>query len=163
MLKKRDLQLIAELLKNSRRSDRELAKALKTSQPTITRARQRIEREGIIRSYTIVPDLRKLGFEVMAFTFTKMRPEILTDEMIGKVTQYASKFPNAIFATSGEGLGLTGVIMSLHKDYRDYVQKLSLFRNDWGQYMESIQSFVTVSGEGEIKPFSYEYLAKAIS
>ena len=162
MLKKRDLQLIAELLKNSKRSDRELAKALKASQPTITRARRRIERKGLIRNYTVIPNLQKLGFEVMAFTFTKMRPEILSEKMIEKVKEYAARFPNAIFATTGEGMGMTGVIVSLHKNYREYAQKLALFRMDWGQYMENIQSFVTVSGEGEVKPLSFAYLANAL-
>ncbi len=158
-LKKR---LLAELLKNSRRSDRELARALGSSQPTITRTRQKIEREGLIRSYTVIPDWRKLGFEIMAFTFTKMHPEILSEELVSKVKEYAAKFPNAIFATSGEGLGMTGVIVSLHEDYGDYVQKLSLFRMDWGKYMEDIQSFVIVPGEGEIKEFSFAYLVHAL-
>ncbi|MDH5482417.1 MAG: Lrp/AsnC family transcriptional regulator [Candidatus Bathyarchaeota archaeon] len=155
-------KLLAELLKNSKRSDRELARDLKVSQPTITRVRQRLEREGFIRSYTIIPDWRKIGFEIMAFTFTKMRPEILSDELIGKVKAYASKFPNAIFATTGEGIGMTGVIVSLHKDYRDYAQKLALFRMDWGKHMEDIKSFVMVLGEGEIKELSFSYLAKTI-
>ena len=158
-LKKR---LLAELLKNSRRSDRELARALGSSQPTITRTRQKIEREGLIRSYTIIPDWRKLEFEIMAFTFTKMRPEIRSEELFAKVKEYAAKFPNAIFATSGEGLGMSGVIVSLHKDYRDYAQKLALFRMDWGKYMENIQSFVIVPGEGEIKEFSFAYLTNAL-
>ena len=157
------MKLVAELLKNCRRSDRELARVLKTSQPTITRARQKIEREGYVRSYTFIPDCRKLGYEIIAFTFTKMRPEILTDAFIDKVRDYAMKFPNAIFATSGEGIGMTGLIVSLHKNYSDYSQKLALFRMDWGKYMEDIQSFVAVGGEGEIKPFSLDYLAKTVA
>jgi len=162
MLKELQRKLLVELLKNSRRSDRELARVLHSSQPTITRARHKIEREGFIRGYTYIPDWRKLGFDIMAFTFTKMRPEILSEEMIGKVKKYAAKFPNAILAASGEGLGMTGVIISVHKDYRDYAQKLSLFRMDWGKYMEDIQSFVIVPGEGEIKELSFTYLAQVL-
>ena len=45
---------------------------------------------------------------------------------------------------------------------REYTQKLSLFRMDWGKYMEDIKSFVTVLGEGEVKEFSFTYLARAI-
>jgi DNA-binding Lrp family transcriptional regulator len=52
-------RLISELMKNSRRSDRELAKALGTSQPTITRTRGKLEREGIIKEYTMIPDFTK--------------------------------------------------------------------------------------------------------
>ena len=155
-------KLLVELLKNSRRSDRDLARALDSSQPTVSRNRKRIEQEGLIRSYSVIPHWSKLGFEILALTFTKMRPEILSAEMIGKVKDYAARFPNAIFATTGEGFGMTGLIVSLHKDYRDYAQKLSLFRMDWGKYMEDIKSFVSVTGEGTIKEFSFEYLAKSL-
>ena len=155
-------KLLIELLRNSKESDRKLAKKLGVSQPTITRTRSKIECEGLIRSYTIIPDWRKLGFEILALTFTKMDPKIVSEELIGKVRAYAAKFSNAIFASSGEGLGMTGVIMSLHKDYRDYAKKLALFRSDWGQYMEDIQSFVMVTDEGVIKEFSFKYLDESL-
>ena len=115
-------KLLIELLRNSKESDRKLAKKLGVSQPTITRTRRKIEREGLIKGYTVLPDWRKLGFEILAFTFVKMDPKVVSKELIGKVKEYASEFPNAIFASTGEGLGMTGVIMSLHKDYRDYCQ-----------------------------------------
>jgi DNA-binding Lrp family transcriptional regulator len=162
MIKELEKKLLAELLKNSKRSDRELARALGVSQPTITRTRQKIESEGYIRGYTIIPNWKKLGFEIIALTFTKMDPNLLSEEMIGKVKEYAAKFPNTIYATSGEGLGMTGLIISFHKDYRDYAQKLALFRMDWGKYMEDIESFVAVPGEGEIKELSLSYLANAL-
>lgn len=151
-------KLLIELLKNSKQSDRKLAKKLGVSQPTITRTRGKLESEGLIRSYTIIPDFKKLGFEIFAFTFTKMSPEIVSDEMLGKVKEYASKFSNAFFATVGEGLGMTGLIASIHRDYRDYAQKLALFRKDWGSYMEDIQSFIMVVDEGVIKDFSFKYI-----
>jgi DNA-binding Lrp family transcriptional regulator len=40
-------------MKNSRRSDRELALVLGISQPTVTRLRTRLEKEGIIKEYTM--------------------------------------------------------------------------------------------------------------
>lgn len=155
-------KLLIELLRNSKESDRKLAKKLGVSQPTITRTRSKIEHEGLIRSYTIIPDWRKLGFEIFALTFTKMDPKVVSEELINKVRKYAAKFPNAIFASSGEGLGMTGVIMSLHKDYRDYAKKLALFRSDWGQFMEDIQSFIIVFDEGLIKEFSFKYINESL-
>ncbi len=151
-------KLLIELLRNSKQSDRKLAKKLGVSQPTITRTRGKLEHEGLIRNYTIIPDFKKLGFEIIAFTFTKMSPEIASDEMLDKVKQYASKFANAIFASSGEGLGMTGLIVTIHKDYRDYAEKLVLFRKDWGSYMEDIQSFIVVIDEGVVKDFSLKYI-----
>ena len=151
-------RLLIELLRNSKQSDRKLAKKLGVSQPTITRTRGKLEREGLIRNYTIIPDFRKLGFEIIAFTFVKMSPEVVSDEFINKIKEYASEFPNAIFASTGEGLGMTGMIASIHKDYRDYARKLGRFRKDWGKYMDDIKSFIMVVDEGVIKDFSFKYL-----
>jgi len=91
-----------------------------------------------------------------------MDPKIVSEESIKKVREYAAKFPNAFFASTGEGLGMTGVIMSLHKDYRDYSQKLALFRSNWGQYMEGIQSFIMITDEGVIKEYSFRYLDESL-
>ncbi len=153
---------MVELLRNSKASDRSLAKKLGVSQPTITRTRSNLERERLIRSYTIMPDWRKLGFEIFALTFVKMDPKVMSAEVIGKVRDYALKFNNSFYASTGEGLGMTGVIMSLHRDYRDYSQKLAVFRRDWGQYMEDIQSFIMVTDEGTIKEFSFKYINEDI-
>jgi DNA-binding Lrp family transcriptional regulator len=69
-LKSIDYEIISELIKNSRLSDRQVAKKLGTSQPTVTRRRTQLEKEGML-DYTGVPDLKKLGFEILAFTFGK--------------------------------------------------------------------------------------------
>jgi DNA-binding Lrp family transcriptional regulator len=45
-MKDSELRLTAELMKNSRRSDRELAKALGVSQPMISRMIKKLEKEG---------------------------------------------------------------------------------------------------------------------
>jgi len=157
-MKKRMKSLLLELLKNSKRSDRELAKVLGVSQPTVTRTRHKLEKNGIIQDYTIIPNFRKMGFEILSLTFVKMRPEILSPETMEKARKYATQFPNAIFASTGEGLGMTGVIMSFHKDYTDYHNKLNLLRVNWKDITEDIQSFIVAIGEGEYKRFSLTYL-----
>jgi DNA-binding Lrp family transcriptional regulator len=44
-----ELKLVSELMKNSRRSDRELAKAVGVSQPTVSRLVKRLEKDGLIK------------------------------------------------------------------------------------------------------------------
>jgi DNA-binding Lrp family transcriptional regulator len=162
MRKKFAKKLLIELLRDSKQSDRALAKKLGVSQPTITRTRSELEREGYIKHYTFIPDMRKIGLEILAFTFVKMDPTVLTEELIDKVREYAAKFPNGIFASTGEGMGMTGVIVGVHKDYRDYAKKLAMFRSDWGEYLEDIQSFVMATEEGVIKDFSFKYLDEKV-
>ncbi|UCH32404.1 MAG: hypothetical protein JSV05_03225, partial [Candidatus Bathyarchaeota archaeon] len=124
--------------------------------------RIKLEQEGLIRSYSIFPDWRKLGFEIMAFTFVKMNPEVISGKLIEKVGEYVNKFPNAIFVSPGEGMGLTGLIIALHKDYRHYAQQLGIFRSDWGKYLEDIQSFITVTNQGVIRELSFKYLDETL-
>ena len=68
-MKELERRLIAELIRNSRRSDRELAKAVGCSQPTVSRMIKRLEKEGYIKEYTMIPDFHRLGYEIMALTF----------------------------------------------------------------------------------------------
>jgi DNA-binding Lrp family transcriptional regulator len=151
-------QLLRELLKNSKRSDRELAKVLRVSQPTITRHRRKLEERGLIQDYTIVPDFRKMGFEILALTFVKMRPDLLTPEIMEEAKKYGEKWPNVILVSSGEGLGMTGVILSFHKNYTEYHHRLNLLRVDWKEFSEDIQSFIVSLGEEEYKRLSLTYL-----
>ena len=158
MRKELPLQLLRELLKNSKRSDRELAKVLGVSQPTITRTRQKLERNGLIQDYTIIPSFEKMGFEILALTFVKMHPEVLSPDIMEKARKEAAKFPHVVFSSTGEGLGMAGVIISFHKNYTDFHKTMNLLRVDWKEYTEDIQSFIIPIGEGEYKKFSLTYL-----
>ncbi len=79
MKKELTKKLLSELLKDSKRSDRELAKVLSVSQPTVTRRRNSLVKEGTIQEFTIIPDFAKLGFEIMAFSFYSWTPEANKD------------------------------------------------------------------------------------
>ncbi len=151
-------QLLRELLKNSKRSDRELAKVLKVSQPTITRTRHKLEKSGMIQDYTIVPDFRKMGFEILAINFVRIRPRILSAETNEKARKYTEKFPNSIFASQGEGMGMTGVSISFYKNYTEYHKSIHQLRTEWKDLIEDVQSFIVTIGEEEFKRFSLTYL-----
>lgn len=59
-MKNVELKLIPEFMKNSRRSDRELARAIGVSQPTVSRFVDKLEKSGVIRVHC-VPDFNKRG------------------------------------------------------------------------------------------------------
>jgi len=69
-----ELKLVSELIKNSRRSDRELARVLGLSQPTVGRMIKKLEKEGVIQEYTMIPDMTKLGIEIVAITRVALEP-----------------------------------------------------------------------------------------
>jgi DNA-binding Lrp family transcriptional regulator len=76
-----ELRLVSELMKNSRRSDRELAKTIGVSQPTVSRAVKRLEKEGYIQEYTIIPNFVKLGYRILALTFVKLKQPLDEQEI----------------------------------------------------------------------------------
>jgi DNA-binding Lrp family transcriptional regulator len=119
-----ELKLISELMKNSRRSDRELAKIIGSSQPTVTRLRNKLEKEGIIKEYTMIPDFHKLGLSICAFTLADFATPSDMEEMRRLIREYGnrlSEIPQAVMIERGLGENANGVVVSLHKDYSDYV------------------------------------------
>ncbi len=158
MMKKRMLKLLFELMKNAKRSDREIAKIIGVSQPTITRMRQRLEKTAIV-DYTVIPDWTELGFEIMAMTFVKAKGLPETPE---KAKKWAMNNPNVVFAAGGEGMGMDYSIMSFHSNYSDYSSFIDNLKTEWAENLQDLQSFLMTTGEERIvKPLSLKYLEKA--
>ncbi len=162
MPKDRMIELLRELLKNSKRSDRELARILGTSQPTVTRTRRKLERNGYILQYTAVPDLTKVGYEILAFTFMKIIPhDEKSDE--AKFTEKTHKWtlenPKIILSMHGDGLnGKNCTIISLHKDFTDYYTFITEFKGKWSSSMRDVETFLVSLKAKAVKPFSFRRL-----
>lgn len=161
MRKELPYRLLMELLRNSKRSDRQLAKLLKVSQPTVTRARNRLEENGMIQEYTIVPDFEKMGFEILAINFAKLRPGVLASDMREKAREFIMKFPNAIFASTGEGLGMNAVDIAFYKNFTEYHQRVTQMKTEWKAIIEDIQSFIVALKGESFKRLSLTYLGNA--
>ena len=131
-MKDTELKLICALMMNGRKSDRELAKAIGVSQPTVTRTRSRLEKDGIIKEYTVIPDFRKLGFEIAAVTFIRFIRELSDEERkeLRKYSRGAEKWRSEaiLMAMNGMGLGYDQVFISFHKDYTSYVKTMNEVR-----------------------------------
>ena len=164
MKEQRLLDLLRVMMKNSRLSDRELAKRMRVSQPTVSRIRTQLEKGGYIRSYTVVPDFGKVGYKIIAITFSKVKAYPPTEEangIIQKAREWLSKHPNVIYAADGQGLSGKDVVMiSFHKDYDDYTRFIHSYAFDWGAIISTFESFISnVMSELTMKPFDLSYLA----
>jgi DNA-binding Lrp family transcriptional regulator len=141
------------------RSDRELAKVVGVSQPTITRMRQRLVKEGAIKHFTVIPDFVKMGYEIMAISHIKTKALEVT-ELEEKAEKHWKKYPNVIFVSRAEGMGKNGVLISLHKSYTDYSDFFAENLREWGDYIESYDSmFINLNGR-IVKPLSLTYLGE---
>ena len=139
-------KVLCELMKNSRLSDRELAKKIGSSQPTVTRARKRLEKDGYVKEYTTIPDFSKLGYELLALTFVKLGKG-LSSEGIAEARKIAQKsLKRSPFATimleRGQGLGYDGVIISYHENYTSYVKLRRILRQHTFLDLSHIETFM---------------------
>jgi len=158
MMKKRMLKLLFELMKNAKRSDREIAKIIGVSQPTITRMRQRLEKTAIV-DYTVIPDWTELGFEIMAMTLVKAKG---SPEATKTAKKWAMNNPNVVFAAGGEGMGMDYALISFHNNYSDYSSFIDNLKTEWAENLQDLQSFLMTTGEDRtVKPLSLKYLEKA--
>lgn len=161
MRKNKELLVLRELLRNSKRSDRELGKILKTSQPTVTRTRKILEKK-IIQTYTVIPDFTKIGYEMIAFTFAKAKTYRREDaeKMMRRAKEWTAKRANVVMASDGEGLGKDTIMVSLHRNYSEYANFMRSFAVDYADYVSDFQSFiVSLTDRVAIKPFDMKYLA----
>jgi DNA-binding Lrp family transcriptional regulator len=151
-------------MKNSHRSDRQLAKALGVSQPTVTRRRALLE-QNYIQGYTIIPKFGKIGFEIAAFTFLKSKLKQKTgqekEKALKKLNEWYMNQPNVLLVTDGRGMGWDAVCVSLHKSFSDFAKFTKAQDAELSEWIIDSQTFNANLNPGDaIKPFHLEYLAK---
>ena len=141
-----ELKLISELMKNSRRSDRELAKAIGISQPTVSRLIKKLEKQGIVKEYTMIPDFSKLDYEIMALTFLRYerspgKEEALTLREGGRGLEEKSASA-ALMIMNGLGLNSDRVIMSFHRNYSSLHRLQEAMRNLSSRHISYVDTFI---------------------
>jgi len=167
-LKPVDYEILSQLIKNSKISDRKLAGKLGVSQPTVTRKRAKMEKAELI-DYTAVPNFAKLGFEILAFNFVSYSPGMQgqvgeNKDLEQKLRTTLSENPNMIFVSSGRGVGFDGVAVSIHRNYSDYSEFIKTLRLEWGAHVGSIDSFVvSLKSDNVLRQFTFKHLANQIS
>jgi DNA-binding Lrp family transcriptional regulator len=82
-----DKKILAELLKDSKRSYRDIARAVGVSASTVINHVNRLESAGVIKDYTVRLDFERLGYELTVITeMTVSRGKLLeTQEEIAKM------------------------------------------------------------------------------
>lgn len=161
MKREKLFRLVSEMLKNSKKSDRELAGILGVSQPTVSRTRAKIEKE-YIKTYTIIPDFEKLGYNIMAVTLAK-KAHLGSEEaaeMAKKSKEWVNMHPNVIFGSDGEGLGKDLLLISFHKNYSAYTEFMQSFSMSMENSLNNFESFlVSVDSSPKLREFNLKYLA----
>jgi DNA-binding Lrp family transcriptional regulator len=163
-----ELKLIVQLMMNSRRSDRQLAKAIGTSQPTVSRMLRKLEKEGYIKEYTIIPDFRKLGYQVMGITLLRHRKPVTKEkltEIRKKTIEIEKQHPYAsLLAVNVIGPEKERLFITFYQDYSDYSKTMQVTKNLPEVDVESLESFlVNLADESNYRLLSMSQIAKHLS
>jgi DNA-binding Lrp family transcriptional regulator len=161
-LKPTDYQIIAELTKNPRLSDRQLAKILRISQPTVTRRRTNLEKEGLLE-YRGSFNLEKLGFGIIAVVFGKRDYVKYPESLFQKAIDFNKRHPNMIFAAPGFGLGYNMMSISIHKDYPDYARFIADMKREAGEAMQVDSFLIDLHDKEVVQHLSLNRLAEYLN
>jgi len=154
-------------MKNCRRSDRELAHAVGTSQPTVSRTIKRLEEEGVIKEYTMIPDFKRLGYQIMGVTFIGREETMKKEEraeLRKAVVEVEKKDPYAsLMAVNGLGLGKGRMFITLYKNYARYAEAMQTTKNLPHVDAESTESFlVDLNDETNYRLLTLQLVARNI-
>ena len=157
--KQRMMNILFDLIKNSNRSDYQIAKIRGISQPTVTRIRNKLEKEGFIQEYTIIPNLAKMNYSIMAIFCIKYKAH-LKDKTKDMTTDAALKHSSTIFASRAQGMGKNAISISLFKNYTEYAQYVETLGAKWDEVVDEWSSILVDLKGPILKPFSLKYLVE---
>jgi DNA-binding Lrp family transcriptional regulator len=109
--------LLCDLVKNSRRSNRDLAKTPNSSQSSVSRLIKVLEKEAMLQ-YTSILNFSYLGFDVVASTFYVMAES--SQYLKEKAEKWMNTQSNVVFSSKGERIEADTVVISMHSDYADF-------------------------------------------
>jgi DNA-binding Lrp family transcriptional regulator len=164
-LKNVELILISELMKNSRRSDRELARAIGVSQPTITRLRNKLEKEGYIKEYTMIPDFSKLGYQIMGITSLEVEekpPQVGFKDIRTATLEAEKSSPHAgLMIVNGIGNNKNRLFIDFYENYSTYSEVIKTLQGLRFINVESMDSFlVNLKDETNLRVLSMSLIAQ---
>jgi transposase len=136
-LKDVDFKIIFELMKNSKISDRELAKKIGVSQPTVSRKRAKLEKEGLLE--------RSLVFKSWCSVLASGHLKRLQSCFLGKNSLSKCKSFFHDFQTLSLPL--------LEKE----------IKREWGKNVATFDSFIlSLDSDDLVRPITFKYLGEYI-
>ena len=116
----RNLKILFGLMALGGKSDREIAKNLGINNTTLSRGRKKLEKEGYIKEYTIIPDFHKMGLEFLVFTYSSTT-DLVTPGQSKKFYEQMNKYPNVLCVLEDQRpTGTNWVMVSIHKNYETF-------------------------------------------
>jgi len=118
---------------------------------------KKLEKEELLE-YTAIPNLTKLGYEIMAVTFGKRNYEV-HPENVEKAKDFMKRYPNIIFVASGMGSNSNRMAISIHRSFSDYTKFINEVKAEWEGYMNTEAFLINLKGNDILRPLSFKHVA----
>ncbi len=121
MVRISNLRLIRILEDNSRTPYVKIARAFGVSETAVRKRVAKLEREGIIKRYTIEADLKKLGYNIRALIGIDTRPDLLIPAIDKLKTK---KSVAALHTSSGDHMLMVEGWFENHNSLANFVKSI---------------------------------------
>jgi len=65
--------------------------------------------------------------------------------------KWAAIQPNVVFVSTGQGMDSDAIMVSVHKNYADFVKFYQIFRRDWGKHLADLNLSNEYKGKRSIE------------
>lgn len=159
--------MLFTLMAMGHKSDRAISKVLGVNNTTLSRRRKKLEQEGYIKEYTIMPDFNKLGFNIIVVSLTSTNDPV-PPQHSEEFRKFLDKRPEILCILEDQGASeKTWFSISVHKNYDDWLDMLNEGQKDsimikYRPQHLSIRNFVFRIGRPGtiIKQFSLRNIAE---
>lgn len=121
MVRISNIELVRELMKNSRIPYTELARKFNVSEAAIRKRVERLKDEGIIRKFTVEVNPRKLGFDVVAILGIDVTPEryVFMLNMLKRMEEVVS-----LHTASGDHMIIMECWFKSSEEFSQFIRKI---------------------------------------
>ena len=160
-LGKKEMQVLVELVKYPSASIREISRNLKMAQQSVSRIKKKLLEEGWIKKM-VIPDIKKLGYEVLVFAHWTSKPDIM--EKLSKIQpeNFGFNTSNVIFAAYNPLEGVALAPFKTLKESREIVAFFEKFGETTGVLTKEPNILFLSLQEG-IRIRDHEYQSALIS
>jgi hypothetical protein len=141
--------------------DNRIAEKIKTTRFTVTKIRKRFYEEKLMRT-TCIPDIKKLGMNIMAFTHSKFNPKVNLSKR-EEYLKYTIKTYPTIFHISRNIESMSIAIFKNFREYQESQDELNKYRME-NEFLKSEPEtlLLSIPRMTKIKNHTYAPLAEKI-
>ncbi len=157
-----NLRVLFALMAMGGKSDRAIAKILGINNTTLSRRKRKLEQEGYIKEYTLLPDFYKMGFEVVVFAFASTT-DVIPQENSKFLQEMSQNNPELLCVLEDQdNSGTNWFTISVHKNYDEFVELYKKIQKELISlhHLPRVESKRLVFHTNKLgpKPFSLRYM-----